>query len=108
MDEKTSAEKQFGELMAAFGSQALSQILNRIEAIKKTRLDEIGVLDQQLAAKREEIIVLKRYVEELANKSAELGAQYLKLKEQRRRFILGEDIDTAKFLSDMKTFREEA
>jgi hypothetical protein len=93
MDEKDqkSPERMFGELMAAFGSEALSKILNSLEVIKRQRLDEIGQLDQTIAAKREEIIVLKRYVEDLSNKSAELGRQYLRIKEKFRGFVLGPD-----------------
>jgi hypothetical protein len=107
MDEK-EPEKQFAELMATFGSQALAQILNALEPIKQKRLDEIGVLDQEIAARREELVSVKRLVDDLGNKSAELGAQYLRLKEQRRRFILGEDLpDTAQFMSDVKALREQ-
>jgi hypothetical protein len=106
MDEK-EPEKQFAELMATFGSQALAQILNAIEPIKRKRLDEIAVLDQQIAAKREEIVSVKRLVDDLSNKSAELGAEYLRLKAERRKFILGEDIDSEKFLHDVKAFGEQ-
>jgi hypothetical protein len=110
MDEQNqkSPEEMFGRLMADFGSEMLSKILNQIELIKKSRLDEIGQLNQEIAARREEIVSVKRLLEDLSNKSAELGAQYLRLKAERKKFILGEDIDAAKFLSDMKTFREGA
>jgi hypothetical protein len=99
-------ERAFAELMATFGSQALAQILNTLEPIKQKHLAEIA----RLKAEREKLIdennFYRRNNEEQANINSALGAEYLRLKAERRKFILGEDLpDTEKFLADMKNFR---
>jgi len=91
MDEE-NPEKKFAELMATIGSSTLAQIFSAVEPIRRKRLQEIADLDQQIVVKRQEKTALEHDVTELANSIANLGAEYLRLKEQRRKFVLGEDL----------------
>jgi hypothetical protein len=101
-------EQKFAEMMSTLGTQCLAAIFNALEPVKRKLLAEIDALKAEIATNQQLLADSRNELQSISDAIAERGKEFLELKARRRAFLLGDDIeDSEKFLSEMKSLREQ-